>query len=85
MEPINQNRTVGRDFNNCRFCPMYKNSCQGNAPDCLCLTCPRNLGQCLKVRYCRETESILDLTEAGDLMNEDDLQSQLESYFKRME
>ncbi len=85
MEMNGMKGSGGREFNNCRYCPQFKDTCQGNAPDCLCLRCPRNLGQCVRVRYCRETESILDLTGAGELMSEEDLQSQLASYFKRME
>lgn len=43
---------------NCRRCPeQSKGNCSGNATDCMCKRCPRNLGQCLTVRYCRETES----------------------------
>ncbi|PKK40022.1 hypothetical protein ABB02_00817 [Clostridiaceae bacterium JG1575] len=51
------------DMKNCRHCPSYGQDCSGGALDCLCLRCPRNLGMCLKVRYCRETESVLDLTQ----------------------
>lgn len=46
---------------NCSSCPEKKNgSCNGGDTGCLCYKCPRNLGQCLCVRYCRETESVLD-------------------------
>lgn len=85
MEMNGTKEAAGRDFNNCRYCPQYRDTCQGQASDCLCLRCPRNLGQCIKVRYCRETESILEISGEGTLMTEADLQSQLESYFKRME
>ena len=34
-----------------------------NCPKCLCYRCPRNLSQCLCVRYCRETESVLNYEE----------------------
>lgn len=45
---------------NCKHCKEYKeNSCDGTDNDCMCRRCPRNLGQCLTVRYCRETESVL--------------------------
>lgn len=46
---------------NCRECPEKKKGiCKGDDLGCLCYKCPRNLGQCLCVRYCRETESVLD-------------------------
>lgn len=48
---------------NCGHCPYYGQGCDGDASDCLCLRCPRNLGQCMKVRYCSETESILDFSD----------------------
>jgi len=45
---------------NCRYCPEFlEGSCDKNVQDCMCKKCPRNLGQCLTTRYCRETESIL--------------------------
>lgn len=44
---------------NCNYCPEYKKSCDGKDIKCLCYKCPRHLGQCLCVKYCRETESIL--------------------------
>lgn len=45
---------------NCKHCKEYREkSCDGTASDCMCRRCPRNLGQCLTVRYCRETESVL--------------------------
>lgn len=75
----------GQEFNNCRFCPQLGQGCAGNAEDCLCLRCPRNLGQCLRVRYCRETESVLELMPAQGGLRDDELNNQLESYFKRME
>lgn len=50
--------------NNCLKCYEYiKNNCRGNMSDCLCVKCPRNLGECFKVRYCRETESIIEMEE----------------------
>lgn len=55
-----ENREKENLFKNCRYCPKYHISCDGTAMDCLCIICPRNLGQCLKIRYCRETESVLD-------------------------
>ncbi|AYF53978.1 hypothetical protein G8S21_12285 [Clostridium botulinum C] len=46
--------------NNCLRCLEYKNStCNGTASDCMCKKCPRNLGECLITKYCRETESVL--------------------------
>ena len=46
---------------NCEKCPDFKqNKCDGKEVNCMCKKCPRNLGQCLTVRYCRETESVLD-------------------------
>ena len=45
---------------NCKYCIDYKNDrCDGSEHNCLCRACPRNLGQCVCVKYCRETESIL--------------------------
>ena len=44
--------------------PDYKNKkCSGKDMQCLCYRCPRNLSQCLCVRYCRETESVLNYDE----------------------
>jgi hypothetical protein len=49
---------VGGD--NCGKCPeILANRCDGKVSDCICKECPRNLGQCLTTRYCRETESII--------------------------
>lgn len=46
---------------NCRKCPSFINKkCDGQAADCLCRRCPRNLGKCLMTRYCTETESVLN-------------------------
>ena len=45
---------------NCKHCKEYREkSCDGTASDCMCRRCPRNLGQCMCVKYCRETESVL--------------------------
>lgn len=45
---------------NCDYCPeLSKKRCDGKDEGCLCYKCPRNLGQCKCVKYCRETESIL--------------------------
>lgn len=45
---------------NCSKCPDYKNNkCDGNLEGCICIRCPRNLGQCIIVRFCKETESII--------------------------
>ena len=49
---------------NCEKCPDFKQGkCDGKEVNCMCQKCPRNLGQCLIVRYCRETESVLDCFE----------------------
>lgn len=48
--------------NNCINCPDFEEEkCDGNAIDCMCKICPRNLGKCIVTRYCSETESILDI------------------------
>lgn len=45
---------------NCRYCPELElGRCDGTDEGCLCYKCPRHLGQCKCVKYCRETESIL--------------------------
>lgn len=45
---------------NCKYCIDFKNDrCDGTEKKCLCRLCPRNLGQCICVKYCRETESVL--------------------------
>ena len=48
---------------NCSYCPEYKKTCNGDDKSCLCYKCPRHLGQCICVKYCRETESILTFEE----------------------
>lgn len=49
---------------NCKYCPEYKKmTCNGDDKGCLCYKCPRHLGQCICVKYCRETESILIFDE----------------------
>ncbi len=50
-----------KSTDNCKYCPDYKKSCQGDMENCLCRRCPRNFGQCLCIKYCRETESVLYL------------------------
>ncbi|KHD35030.1 alpha/beta hydrolase [Clostridium acetobutylicum] len=46
--------------NNCKHCDEFKNkACNGEVNDCMCKKCPRNLGQCIVTKYCRETESII--------------------------
>jgi len=46
---------------NCENCPERRSEkCNGDDVRCLCYKCPRNLSQCLCVKYCRETESVLD-------------------------
>ena len=50
--------------NNCSKCPSYINKeCDGNDYKCICKKCPRNLGECIITKYCRETESILNSYE----------------------
>ncbi|MCY6372787.1 hypothetical protein [Clostridium ganghwense] len=50
--------TVVKD--NCVKCPEFKNKeCDGKADGCMCRNCPRNLGECLITKYCRETESVI--------------------------
>ena len=45
---------------NCNYCPeLKKGTGDWNGDGCLCYKCPRHLGQCMCVKYCRETESIL--------------------------
>lgn len=45
---------------NCKRCPEFQtNNCDGNAENCMCRNCPRNLGECIITRYCRETESVI--------------------------
>lgn len=73
-------------YKNCRFCHEYKKTCNGDATDCLCLRCPRNLGQCIAVKYCRETESVLDdLNRDDSLVKEDDILRQIELSIRNME
>lgn len=45
---------------NCDICPEKSNeSCNGDDIGCFCYKCPRQLSQCICVKYCRETESVL--------------------------
>lgn len=45
---------------NCSDCPDKKEGkCNGDDTLCLCYKCPRKLAQCIYVKYCRETESVL--------------------------
>ena len=45
---------------NCKECVDFKNNkCNGKVLLCLRYKCPRNLAQCMCVKYCRETESVL--------------------------
>ncbi|WP_164474748.1 MULTISPECIES: hypothetical protein [Clostridium] len=47
---------------NCKKCPEYINkNCNGMESNCMCRNCPRNLGQCIITKYCRETESIIEM------------------------
>ena len=49
---------------NCCNGPEYKSKkCDGKDTGCLCYKCPRNLAQCMCVKYCRETESVLFFDE----------------------
>lgn len=49
-----------KDGSNCKYCSELRaGNCDGQVEDCMCKRCPRNLGQCLTTRYCRETESVL--------------------------
>lgn len=49
---------------NCKRCVEYQNGkCSGDQVDCICRFCPRNLSICMKVRWCRETESQIVIDE----------------------
>ena len=53
---------VGGD--NCDRCPeALTKHCDGEGLECVCRRCPRNLGQCLTTKYCRETESIITIKD----------------------
>ncbi len=53
---------VGGD--NCDKCPEASTKqCNGGDVDCICKRCPRNLRQCLTTKYCRETESIINIKD----------------------
>ena len=55
---------------NCRYCPELElGRCDGTDEGCLCYKCPRHLGQCKCVKYCRETESILIFDDENGIMN----------------
>ena len=42
---------------NCTKCPeLAKGKCDGTEINCMCKRCPRNIAECLVVKYCRETE-----------------------------
>ncbi len=46
---------------NCKKCLDYEEKrCEGDIRDCMCRFCPRNLGICIKMKWCRETESAMD-------------------------
>jgi hypothetical protein len=46
---------------NCKKCPeSIASKCDEKVENCMCKRCPRNLGQCLITKYCKETESVLD-------------------------
>ena len=63
---------------NCRYCSKYETSCKGDDKLCLCRICPRNLGECLITKYCRETESVLDL----EIKESKSREILIEEYFK---
>ncbi|SKA84982.1 hypothetical protein SAMN05443428_10695 [Caloramator quimbayensis] len=42
---------------NCKRCPYYSKNCNGDDSQCICRFCPRNISNCVTVRWCRETES----------------------------
>lgn len=47
---------------NCKKCPEYiNNNCDGKVNNCMCKNCPRNLSQCIITKYCRETESVIEI------------------------
>jgi hypothetical protein len=49
---------------NCGECPEKRiGKCFGDDLGCVCYKCPRKLAECLCVRYCRETESVLYFEE----------------------
>lgn len=51
-------------WDNCKRCTLYiEKRCDGDTNECLCKKCPRNLGECIITRYCRETESVLNTEE----------------------
>ena len=57
---VGDKMAVGGD--NCDKCPeILTKQCDGEVSDCICKRCPRNLGQWLTTKYCRETESILNI------------------------
>lgn len=52
--------------NNCNYCLKYiEDFCIGEN-NCICYSCPRTLGQCATLKYCRETESILNIEHKND-------------------
>ena len=52
---------------NCSDCVELKSiRCDGKDLTCLCYKCPRKLAQCMCVKYCRETESVLFFDEEYD-------------------
>jgi len=59
---VSDKMAVGGD--NCDKCPeALTKHCNGEGLDCVCKRCPRNLGQCLTTKYCRETESIINIKD----------------------
>jgi hypothetical protein len=52
---------MGPKGDNCRNCDDFKSKkCLGEADECICMRCPRNIGKCKITHYCSETESVLD-------------------------
>lgn len=81
MEKITKTEDL---LKNCRYCPSYQKTCDGNDKSCLCLRCPRNLGQCIKVRYCRETESVLEDFTNPRMLKSEDIDLMILEKLKRM-
>jgi hypothetical protein len=49
---------------NCKKCPDYRNgNCTALDIQCLCKFCPRNIEMCIRVKWCRETESSIVFEE----------------------
>lgn len=70
---------------NCRFCPEFRKNCDGGTSDCICYRCPRNLGQCLVLKYCRETESVLNNIGYETDFEDESLRNQLDIALRNIE